>query len=78
MYNYVEVAGRTWGGMASCGGLATRLLALDELSRSRRHHSSERPIANRPQVNNLPHKKSSRRAKGQRDCSTRAVAACVQ
>ncbi len=37
-----------WGRLATCGGLAIRLLRSKKLVR---------PIANRPQVNNLPHKK---------------------
>jgi hypothetical protein len=38
-----------WGRMASCGGLAIRLVVVQE--------NIVRPIANRPQVTNLPHKK---------------------
>ena len=36
-----------WGGLAACSGLAIRLGGRSK---------SKRPIANRPQISNLPHK----------------------
>ena len=53
----LEIGFGMWGRMASCGGLAIRLSGLPSSCREQTASSvcGARPIANRPQVANLPH-----------------------
>jgi hypothetical protein len=51
------IAGSLWGGMASCGGLATRLFVAWACASVGPASAPERPSATRPQDAILPHKR---------------------